>query len=129
MSHRQYAKANGTGKGVMPQVVQVQIPNINACASYHCPNCMNNIFEPAVRIFEISALLSPTGIAQPANQQVWRCTACGFAWEQASLKKLSPGERDLMIAALKAQQAEMQAGRQEAEGGIVESLPVPEGLA
>ncbi len=133
----------------MPQMVQVQIPDINACASYHCPNCMNNIFERAVRIFEISALLSPIGIAQPAEQEVLRCTHCGLAWVPQSLKKLTAYERGNLVAELKAKQ-EAGSGKQEAEkqqtvdermtgpteitgGGmtseIVERLPVPGALA
>ncbi len=128
MSHGQYAKVKNNGAGVMPQMVQVQIPNINACPSYHCPHCMNNIFEPAVRIFEISALISPTGVAQPANQQVWRCTNCGLAWEQAALRKLTAKEREDLVAEMKAKQAVMEAERQAAIE-VVETMPVPEGLA
>ncbi len=151
MSHGQYAKAKNNGAGVMPQMVPVQIPDVNACASYHCPNCMNNIFERALRIFEISALLSPIGIAQPAEQEVFRCTHCGLAWEQAALKKLTAKEREDLVADLKARKQEAGSGKQEAaikdhiinetlptkagtasqEAGseIVESLPVPGALA
>ncbi len=134
MGHGQYAKASGNNNHGMPQMtpqmVNVQIPDVNQCASFHCPNCMNNIFEQAVRIWEISAVLSPTGIAQPANQPVWRCTACGLAWDQAALKRLSPKEREELIAGLKAKQAEMQkqTTAPTGEGEVVETLPVPEGL-
>ncbi len=136
MGHGQYAKGKGNGSGVMPQVVNVQIPNVEACASYHCPSCMNNIFEMAFRIWEISALLSPIGIAQPANEQVWRCTGCGLAWPQNVLKKLLPGERQELIAAMRAKRQDAETrGRGDAEkqeagtGEVVETLEVPEGLA
>jgi hypothetical protein len=136
MSHGQYAKVKNNGAGVMPQKVQVQIPNVAACASYHCPGCMNNIFERAVRIFEISALLSPIGVAQPAEQEVYRCTNCGLAWEQGSLKKLTAQERDDLVAEMKAKHAAMEAERQAAmqqqqgaTGETIETLPVPDGLA
>ncbi|SPJ15390.1 hypothetical protein SBDP2_320006 [Syntrophobacter sp. SbD2] len=135
MSHGQYAKAKNNGAGVMPQRVQVQIPNVAACASYHCPNCMNNIFERAVRIFEISALLSPIGVAQPAEQEVLRCTHCGLAWEQTSLRKLTAKEREDLVAEMKAKQAALVAEKettmqqQAAAGEVVETLPVPGSLA
>lgn len=108
MSHGEYAKAKNTGGGVMPQQVNVNIPDINLCPSYHCPHCMNNIFVMSWRIWQISALISPTGIAMQANQQVWTCTGCHLAWDQGQLKMLSPAERDELIAAMKEKQVEMQ---------------------
>jgi hypothetical protein len=135
MGHGQYAKANNNGRRVMPQAVNVQVPDVEACASYHCPGCMNNIFEPAFRIFELSALLSPNGIAQPGTEQVWRCTGCGLARPQNMLKKLSPQERAELIEANKARIAELhaqavaKAGGEIPSGEIVETLPVPEALA
>ena len=87
----------------VPQTVQIQLPPIETLSSYHCPNCLNNVFQPAIRIWEISALISPTGIAQPANQQVWQCLGCGIAWNQEHLKKLSPQEREELVSKIKAQ--------------------------
>jgi predicted RNA-binding Zn-ribbon protein involved in translation (DUF1610 family) len=112
MSHGQYAKAKNNGAGVMPAKVQVQIPNVSACASYHCPGCTNNIFERAFRIFEISALLSPIGVAQPAEQEVYRCTNCGLAWEQTSLKKLTAKEREDLVTEMKAKMQGAGSGKQ-----------------
>ena len=114
MGHGQYAKAGANGRGMMPIAVNVQIPNIEQAASYHCPACMNNIFHEAVRIMEVSALLSPTVKAEPGVQKVYECSSCRLAWDLAHLKRLSAEERTALIETLKAQQAELLAKQQAA---------------
>jgi len=87
-----------------PAIVQIALPDVSTLSSYHCPQCMNNVFEPAYRIWEISALVSPTGLAQPAEQKVWRCIGCGFAFDLATLKKLDPIERQELVESIRQQQ-------------------------
>jgi hypothetical protein len=115
MSHGGFAKRNGKGmpqqQQQMPQFVQVQIPDVNACASYHCPACMNNIFTQGFRVIEVSALLHPTGIAQPGQIPMLICSNCHLTWEQAMLKKLSPKERDELVEMMKQKQAGMEGRR------------------
>lgn len=109
-----FRRQNGNGDSAKPRMpenpqphmVQIQLPDVATLTSYHCPDCMNNVFGQAFRIWEISALISPTGIAQPANQQVWRCLGCGLAWDQGQLKKLNPQEREALISEIKAKRGE-----------------------
>ncbi len=113
MAHGEYAKAknNGARAPQGPMVGLIQVPNLETAASYHCPNCMCNVFQDAVRIWEVSALISPTGQAQPGRQQVLRCMVCGGVWDQAQLKKLSAPERQDLVAKV----AEMAKIRQAAQ--------------
>ena len=56
-----------------PQQIQVDIENATPRT---CPECMGELFIPAIRVFTVSALLSPNGQELTAQQPVLVCMEC-----------------------------------------------------
>ena len=55
-----------------PQQIQVDLRN----ATPQVCKCGNNLFQPAIMLFSVSALLSPTGQELLAQQPVIVCLSC-----------------------------------------------------
>jgi len=57
--------------------IQVDLKN----AALQTCECGNTFFTPAMQIYKVSALISPTGQELVANQQVLVCLKCNKVYE------------------------------------------------
>jgi len=60
-------------KANQPQQIQVDLRNATPQV---CNKCGSNLFQPAIMLFSVSALLSPTGQELLAQQPVLVCLSC-----------------------------------------------------
>jgi NAD-dependent SIR2 family protein deacetylase len=60
-------------KANQPQQIQVDLRNATPQV---CSKCGSNLFQPAIMLFSVSALLSPTGQELLAQQPVLVCLNC-----------------------------------------------------
>lgn len=79
----------GKGEPMMKAVapgtpIQVDLKNakIQSCS------CGGQTFSPAIQIYKVSAIISPTGQELIANQQVLVCTKCNATFGESELENI-----------------------------------------
>jgi len=61
--------------------IQVDLKN----AKIQICSCGGSTFSPAIQIYKVSAIISPTGQELIANQQVLVCTKCGATFGEEKI--------------------------------------------
>jgi len=77
----------GRGMGGASQMAMREVPpgtpiqvDLNTATKQSC-ECGGEVFVPAIQVYKVSALISPTGQELIANQQVIICAKCSKIFE------------------------------------------------
>jgi hypothetical protein len=107
MGNGQYAKAAGVRQdaGIRQEMRLVQVSNMEILDSLHCPNCTGAVFGEAHRFFQLGPVASGTGKEETGTAPLQRCLTCGAVWDVSQLRRMTPAEREALLAAPQKRQA------------------------
>ncbi len=89
-------RPNPNNRGPIPvqKPIQVDTKTLN---SLHCstPMCLSPAFNRVFLLFEVPAILSPTGQVQVIDVPAFMCVKCGAVWASpVQLKHMTPDMRE-----------------------------------
>lgn len=94
---------NGMHRTAQPMNQGIMDLPVDSLPSFHCRACGGHLFNEVFELYEVSALVSPTGQPAPIKLPLFLCVRCGLSTRTEEMTRMLPHERDQLEAERAAQ--------------------------